>query len=110
MHCQREARQILAPQGEPQQRVTLLRRPTRRADIAAIDGSPSRMRSIARESRGGVKVQRKPPEGYYSRDSASMPILVSPAAFLSLYFFTHAAKLLPAAVSRPVKASAATSL
>ena len=39
-----------------------------------------------------------------------MPMFFSPAAFFSLYFFTQAAKLLPAAVSRPVKARPAISL
>ncbi len=33
----------------------------------------------------------------------------SPAAFFSAYFFIQASQLLPAAVSRPVKASAAMS-
>ncbi len=45
----------------------------------------------------------------YSSDSGSMAMFFSPAAFFSLYFFTHASKLLPAAVSRPVKAIAAIS-
>jgi hypothetical protein len=36
-------------------------------------------------------------------------MLVSPAAFLAAYFFIQASQLFPAAVSRPVKASAAMS-
>jgi hypothetical protein len=44
-----------------------------------------------------------------SSGSESIPIFFSPAAFFSQYFFTHASKLFPAAVSFPEKASAATS-
>jgi hypothetical protein len=36
-------------------------------------------------------------------------MLVSPAAFFWAYFFIQASQLLPAAVSRPVKARAAMS-
>ena len=45
----------------------------------------------------------------YSRLSGSSAICFSPAAFLSQYLRTQASQLLPAAVSRPVKASAAMS-
>jgi len=41
--------------------------------------------------------------------SGSMAMSFSPAAFFSQYFLTQASKLLPAAVSRPVKARAAMS-
>ena len=47
--------------------------------------------------------------GSYSSASGSSPISFSPAAFFSMYFFTQASQLFPAAVSRPVKASAAIS-
>ena len=40
----------------------------------------------------------------YSCSSGCSPMLVSPADFFSSYFFTQASQLLPAAVSRPVKA------
>ena len=42
-------------------------------------------------------------------DSDSVPIFFSPAAFFSLYFFTHAAKLFPDDVSFPVNARTTTS-
>src|SRR6266851_711229 len=38
--------------------------------------------------------------------SGSIWMFCSPAAFLAQYFLTHASKVLPAAVSRPVNASA----
>jgi hypothetical protein len=45
----------------------------------------------------------------YSKSSGSSAIPFSPAAFLSQYLRTQASQLLPAAVSRPVNASAAMS-
>lgn len=61
------------------------------------------MHRIERPCRGGA---------FYSsaKDSDSIPMFFSPAAFFSRYFFTQAAKLLPAAVSLPVKPRAAISL
>jgi hypothetical protein len=53
---------------------------------------------------------RSPPAYPSSKDSDSIPMFFSPAAFFSRYFFTQAAKLLPAAVSFPVKATAAISV
>src|SRR5271157_369039 len=45
----------------------------------------------------------------YSSFSGSSAMLFSPAAFFSQYLRTQASQLLPAAVSRPVKARAAMS-
>src|SRR5258708_36795433 len=45
----------------------------------------------------------------YSSASACIPMFFSPAAFFSQYLRTQASKLFPAAVSRPLKASAAIS-
>src|ERR1700757_1856662 len=45
----------------------------------------------------------------YSNGSGCKLKSFSPAAFFSAYFFIQASQLLPAAVSRPVKASAAIS-
>src|SRR5579862_3796590 len=47
-----------------------------------------------------------PPRRNYSSVSGSRWMLCSPAVFFSQYFRSHASQLLPAAVSRPVKASA----
>jgi len=52
---------------------------------------------------------RPRPCSSYSSGSGWSAISFSPAAFFSLYFFTHASQLLPAAVSRPVNARAAIS-
>lgn len=50
-------------------------------------------------------VQIRPPQSSFSGSSR---MSFSPAAFFSSYFFTQVSQLFPAAVSRPVNASAAT--
>src|SRR3974377_1027284 len=51
----------------------------------------------------------KPATDNYSSFSGSSEIPFSPAAFFSQYFVTQASQVLPAAMSRPLKASAAMS-
>jgi hypothetical protein len=83
-------------------------------DVAALSRrngkSNGSWQSGAARSKEKRKNAKKAKEVRYSRDSEAIPMFFSPAAFLSLYFLTQAAKLLPAAVSRPVKAIAAISL
>ncbi len=59
----------------------------------------------ARPYTGNVRPTRE----CYSNASGCKPMFFSPAAFFSLYFFIQASQVLPAAVSLPVKASAAMS-